>query len=299
MDNNRVYERLKMRIAISNKIKEDIVMEKKKTNILRDIGIAACILLSTSGIVFATNMIFNKFGPNSSGGSQTAVDSGYIAYSKEDSIVDSFMIDNYNFYIAFNKEKLGLSCEDISKKYQNTQIGEKQKEYLIVTNEKGEEIFNNTNTSFGLTEDDNKIFYTATAKEFPTSKKLYINFDGRKEVLDVPEKMQGEAVEYKLKSISDKDWKFEKATLSNTAFKIYLNNCEGISHNDKNCVETEDGKKFYASARSDGDGSIEIDSNGNISYYNTFNLTKYDATDNLKVHLFKESGEEVTIELNK
>lgn len=74
MDNNKIYERLKMRIAISNIKKEDIVMEKKKSNILKDIGIAACILLSTSGIVFATNMIINKFGPNSSDGSKTAVD---------------------------------------------------------------------------------------------------------------------------------------------------------------------------------------------------------------------------------
>ena len=30
-------------------------------NILKNIGIAACILLSTSGVVFATNMIINKF----------------------------------------------------------------------------------------------------------------------------------------------------------------------------------------------------------------------------------------------
>ena len=113
MDDNKIYERLKMRIAISKINEEDIVMEKKKTNILKNIGIAACVLLSTSGIVFATNMIINKFGPNSSDGGQIAVDNGYVANAPENSIVDSFMIDNYNFYIAFNKEKLGLSCMDI------------------------------------------------------------------------------------------------------------------------------------------------------------------------------------------
>lgn len=74
MDNNKIYERLKMRIAISNINKEDIVMEKKKSNILKNIGIAACILFSTSGIVFATKMIINRFGPNSSDGSQIAVE---------------------------------------------------------------------------------------------------------------------------------------------------------------------------------------------------------------------------------
>lgn len=297
MNNSKIFEKVKMKIAISNVKEEDIVMEKKKSNILKNIGIAACMLLSTSGIVFATNRIINKFGPNSSDGSQIAVDNGYIANATENSIVDSFMIDNYNFYIAFNKEKLGLSHDDIRQKYGNTQIGEKQKEYLKVTNEKGEEVFNNTNTAFGLTEEDNKIFYTATAKEFPVSQKLYIDFDGRKEVLDVPENMQGEIVEYKLKSISDKNWKFEKATLSNTAFKIYLSDCYGFDWNNEDSVETSDDKKFYKAK--DGNGEFSVDNNGKVKVHTTFNLTKFDATDNLKVHLFKANGEEVIIELEK
>ena len=299
MDNKKILEKVQIKIAISNVKEEDIVMNKSKVSFGKRVGIAACILLSMTGVVFATVSIANKFGPNSSEGSQRAVDSGYIAYSKEDSIVDSFMIDNYNFYIAFNKEKLGLSYEDILQKYENRQIGEKQKEYLKITNEKGEEVFNNTNTAFGLTEENNKIFYTATAKEFPVSKKLYIDFDGRKEVLDVPENMQGEVIEYKLKSISDKDWKFEKATLSNTAFKIYLSDCYDFDWNNEDSVETSDGKKFYEAKRSDGDGSFSIDNNGNIKVYTTFNLTKFDATDSLKVHLFKANGEEVIIELEK
>ena len=157
MNNNKVYERLRMRVTISKVNEEDIVMEKKKSNLLKNMGIAACILLSMSGIVYATSMIINKFGPNSSDGSQIAVDNGYVVNISENSIVDSFMIDNYNFYIAFNKEKLGLSYDEIKQKFFNLKIGEKQKEYLIVTNEKGEEVFNNTNTAFGLTEEDNKI----------------------------------------------------------------------------------------------------------------------------------------------
>ena len=299
MDNNKIYEKLKMRIAISKINEEDIVMEKKKLNILKNIGIAACILLSMSGIVFATNMFMNKFGPNSSDGSQIAIDNGYVANAPENSIVDSFMLDNYNFYIAFNKEKLGLSYDDILQKYENTKIGEKQKEYLKITNEKGEEVFNNTNTAFGLTEDNDKIFYTATAKEFPVSQKIYIDFDGRKEVLDVPEDMQSEIIHYKLKSISDENWNFESAFLSNTAFKIYLSNCDGISWNENECVETSDGTKYYPAHRSDGDGAISIIEDGTIQYYNTFNLTKFDATDNLKIHLFKANSEEVIIELEK
>ena len=299
MDNKKILEKVQMKIAISKVDEEDIVMKKNKLDIGKNIGIAACILFSMSGIVYATSMIINKFGPNSSEGSQIAVDNGYVVNVSQNSIVDSFMIDNYNFYIAFNKEKLGLSHQDITQKYINFQIGQKQEPYLIVTNEKGEEVFNNVNTAHGLTEENNKIFYTATAREFPISKKLYVNFDGRKEILDVPENMQGEVLEYKLKSISDKDWKFEKATLSNTAFKIYLSDCHGFDWNDKDSVETSDGKIFYEARRSDGDGDFSIDSNGNIKVYTTFNLTKFDATDNLKVHLFKTNGEEVIIELER
>lgn len=299
MDNKKILEKVQMKIAISENLKEDIVMKKKDVNIIKNIGIIACILFSTSGLVFATSKIINKFGPNSSGGSQIAVDNGYVAYAPENSIVDSFMIDNFNFYIAFNKEKLGLSYNDILEKYHRAEIGDKAKEYLVITNEKGEEIFNNTNTAFGLTEENNKIFFTATAKEFPTSQKLFVDFDGRKEVLDVPESMQGEIVEYKLKYISDETWKFEKAMLSNTAFKIYLADCEGFTWNDEDKVETSDGKTFYEARRSMGDGEFSVDSNGKIKVYTTFNLTKFDSTDILKVHLYKENGEEVIIELEK
>ena len=47
------------------------------------------------------------------------------------------------------------------------------------------------------------------------------------------------------------------------------------------------------------DGEISVKEDGTVTYYNTFNLTNYDATDTLKVHLFKTTGEEVVIELEK
>jgi len=299
MDNKKILEKVQMKIAISNVKEEDIVMNKSKVSFGKRVGIAACILLSMTGVVFATVSIVNKFGPNSSEGSQRAVDNGYIAYSKDDSIVDSFMLDNYNFYITFNEDKLGMSLNDIKENYETHEIGQKTKEYLTIKNENDEVVFSNLNTAFGLTEKDGKIFYTATAKEFPVSKKLYVDFAGRKEVLDVPEFMQSEIIHYKLKSISDENWKFESASLSNTAFKIYLSNCDGISHNENNRVVTSEGKEFYHQGRSDGDGSISVGSDGIVKYYNTFNLTKYDATDTLKVHLFKANGEEVVIELEE
>ena len=214
-------------------------------------------------------------------------------------MVDSFMLDNYNFYIAFKEEKLGLTLEDIQEKYDKTEIGEKQKEYLTIKNENNEVVFSNLNMAYSRNREDGKIIYTATAKEFPISKKIYIDFDGKKEVLEVPGFMQSEIVQYRLKSISDENWKFETATLSNTAFKIYLSNCDGISHDERNRVVTSDGKECYQQERSDGDGSISVGSDGIVKYYNTFNLTKFDATDNLKVYLFKINKEEIIIELEK
>ena len=298
MNQEKILDKVKFKIAISEASKEDIVVKKSRLNLIKKLGITACALVSTTGVVFATSAIINHFGANSSEGSQRAVDSGYIAYSNEDSMVDSFMLDNYNFYISFKEEKLGLTLEDIREKYDAVEIGERGKEYLIIKNEKGEEVFNNLNTAHSRNKEDGKIIYTATAKEFPVSKKLYIDFAGKKEVLDVPEFMQNDIVHYKLKSISDENWKFEKASVSNTAFKIYLSNCNGIIHSDKNRVVTSDGKEFYHQGRSDGDGSISVD-NGLVRYYNTFNLTKFDGSDNLTVYLYKEDGTEVIIELVK
>ena len=106
-------------------------------------------------------------------------------------------------------------------------------------------------------------------------------------------------VQYKLVSISDESYKFDSARVSNTAFKIYLSNCNDIAHNENECVETSDGRKFYPAGRSDGDGMISVKEDGIVRYYNTFNLTNFDATDNLIVHLFKENGEEIIIELTK
>ncbi len=299
MESSKIYEKVKTKIAISEIMKEDIVMENKELNIFKRMATITGVLLTMGGLVFATSLIINKFGPNSSEGSQEAVNNGYVVYAKEDSIVDSFLIDNYNFYITFKEDKLGLTEDDIRQKYDRVEIGEKGKEYLTIKNEKDEVVFSNLTTGHGRYEENGKVYYTAAGQEIPVSKKLYVDFDGRKEMLDVPENMQSELISYKLKSISDENWKFESAALSNTAFKIYLSNCDGITHSEKNRVTTSDGKEYYKQGRNDGDGAISVDSDGIVKYYNTFTLTKFNATDDIKVHLFKANGEEVIIELER
>ena len=53
--------------------------------------------------------------------------------------------------------------------------------------------------------------------------------------------------------------------------------------------------------RSDGDGGYGVPEEDNkiIEYYQTFNLTSYDATDNISIHMFTNKGEEIIIELEK
>lgn len=172
-----------------------------------------------------------------------------------------------------------------------------------------------------IEDDEIKYYLTATGNpiEFPVSQKLIVTFNqirhrywenGEEKYIiykgewsyeiDVPSKMaKSNILQYKLVSISDENYKFESAKVSNTAFKISLSNCDGIAWNDNECVENSNGTKFYPAHISDGDGEISVKDDGTVTYYNTFNLTNYDATDTLKVHLFKVNGNEVIIELVK
>lgn len=172
---------------------------------------------------------------------------------------------------------------------------------------------------------------------FPRSKKLNIKFTRVSEhregdinkvyigdynfEVDVPEEMYNrETVIYKVKNCNDNKTIVEDATLSNTAFKISipLTTTDKIDYKalfdrenmtsiyslialQKEYVETSDGKKFETAQRSDGDGGYSSSSSENkiTNYHQTFNLTKYDATDELKVHIFTNTGEEIVIEFEK
>lgn len=354
MNNNKIFEKVKMKIAISNVKEEDIVMNKSKVNIGKGIGIAACIALSMTGVVFATTQIINKFGANSSDGIQTAINNEYYSdvnteYRESNGIstsIESFLIDDNNFDMNINiKFDSSYDIQDMLSNNGKIDIMD-----LKVVNEKNEKVFATreleseemtslyqteqearenydsykgaySETSQKINDNEIKFYLTATGNpvKFPVSQKLKVTFNkirnrywenGEEKYIiykgewsyeiDVPSKMaKSNIVQYKLVSISDKNYKFDDAKVSNTAFKIYLSNCNEISHNEKECVETSDGRKFYPARRSDGDGEISVKEDGIVRYYNTFNLTNYDATDNLKVHLFKTNGDEIIIELEK
>ncbi len=354
MNNNKIFEKVKMKIAISNVKEEDIVMNRRQINIGKGIGIVACIALSMTGMVFAATKIINKFGANSSDGIQTAVNSGYYSdvntkYEEANGIstsIESFLIDDNNFDMSINiKFDSNYNVEDMlsnegkldimdlkvvnekdEKVFATREIESEEMTSLYKTEQEAKEKYDSYKGAYGETDkkiNDNEIkFYlTATGNpvEFPASKKLKVTFsrirnrhwiNGEEQCtifkgewsfeIDVPSKMaKSNIVEYKLKSISDNNYILESAKVSNTAFKIYLSNCDGITWNEKECVENSKGIKFYPAQRSDGDGEICVKDDGTVTYYNTFNLTNYDATDTLKVHLFKSNGDEVIIELEK
>ena len=185
---------------------------------------------------------------------------------------------------------------------------------------------------------DNQIMISlssaAEVKTFPKSKKLYISFSRitlkdlpNDEVYkgnwkfeeDVPEEMYNrETVIYKVKSCSDDKTVVEDAVLSNSAFKISIpvTTTDKIDYKSlydienmksiyslialqKEYVETSDGKRFEISKDGTNGYGGANGENKIIDYHQTFDLTKYDATDTLTVHIFTNTGEEIIIEYEK
>lgn len=63
-------------------------------------------------------------------------------------------------------------------------------------------------------------------------------------------------------------------------------------------IENENGQKFYLSGKSDGDGVTGISRDENrVDFFRTFDITIYDATPILTVHLPTNNGDEIIIEL--
>lgn len=370
--NEDLKEKLKFNIAISQiKEEEKIAMKNKKRKLNKGIGIAACLIIGTTGVVFAKdieNYVKNLFGGNASDGVQVAVENNYVqtvepTYINSDGIeiaVDSFLMDDYNFAINLKvkldqkydiKNMQNMIIPDLKVIDENDEIvfvtGDYQEELARKNNQRGEDFEPLFWGGYGITTDimsEQELVFHLTAygseeHKIPKSKKLYVEFtkiqikkDSRenpintiytgewKFTLDVPKEMYNrETVVYKMKSCSEENIKVNNATVSNTAFKIDIpelatdkvdfdllhvsppKNISDMIALQKEYVETSDGKRFETSNRSDGDGGYSLPQGENkiVNYTQTFNLTKYDATDTLKVHIFTNRGEEITIEFER
>ena len=60
MDKDKILQKTKMKIAISNEYEENIVMKNSKWNLWRNISMAVCTLFVATGVVFAGNMVVEK-----------------------------------------------------------------------------------------------------------------------------------------------------------------------------------------------------------------------------------------------
>ena len=355
MNNKKIYENVKMKIAISKLNEEGIAMKQERLSLKRRFAIVASIMILLTGVCYGKEIKeFAKklFGENASDGVNIAIENDYVANPNTDYIesngievsINSFLLDDYNFDISFNLK--------FSDDYNIDEMLKLDIMNLKVTNENGEKIFatresdneeahnlyeteqearkyfdyyNGAYSSYAEKINDKELIYylTATGNSdfFPEANKLIVSFSKigidnhklenfEKDLpiyvgnwnynIEVPEKMAKRSLEYyEVKEINDNNLLFDKAILSNTAFKVYLNNAYEIDMNYNDYIENSKGEVFKPSMRSDGDGGLYTSEDNTLNYYNTFNLTSSNATDTLKLHLFKKDGKEVIIELIK
>ena len=250
--------------------------------------------------------------------------------------VDSILMDDFNFDMNFNvKINENYNIDDFEHvEFEDLKIVDETGKIvfdthdLIQEDDKIEDHYQGSYSFLPTKVNDNefKLSLSATGNPnaFPKSKHLTVDFtkiktykyinEKKEEIvykgnwhfeIDVPEEFYNrETIIYKVNSCTDESININKVTasLSNTAFKISIPEigAEGIALQ-KEYVETSEGIKFETAQRSDGDGGYSLPSGENkiINYHQTFNLTKYDATDNLTVHMFTNKGEEIIIELER
>lgn len=233
---------------------------------------------------------------------------------------NNVLITNEKDDIVFNTHEVTRVREgiDYEKSYKGAYSWDSEKindrEFLVKVN--------GTATTF-----PNSQKLNVSVKELETCKLIYTNGIEEKErisytgdwnfTVDVPEEMQvSNIVKYKPVSCSDDKTVPGEATLSNTAFKITLQTTTDKIDYDllhtstpnsiydkiplqKEYIETEDGKRFEPSGKSDGDGGCSLSPENEIDYYQTFNLTNYDSTDKITVHLFTNTKQEIIIVYEK
>lgn len=167
------------------------------------------------------------------------------------------------------------------------------------------------------------IIYNICSNRFPKSKKLYfslktimlhmipfeqeteyeLNGDWNVEV-DVPENMYNRTNEYyKVVSCDNKDFNVYAAILTDTGFEIGVitptkKKNKSIISSINSYVENENGDKFNLSLSVSRKVKNDFLDGNKYDFYDTFSMTKYDATDKLKVVL-NYYGKPVTIELEK
>ena len=168
MDNNKIFEKTKMKIAISNVKEEDIVMNKSKLNIIaKGIGIAACIALSMTGVVFASSKIIESIWKNPEKVNPT--------YEIIDEIRKKNITIDEAKEVAINKlEEVGFNSNII-----------KQEERKTYNNENIDYLFT-TETEYEITIEGStgQFFAIRNCKEFKQDENKAYTLEEAKEIAD-------------------------------------------------------------------------------------------------------------------
>ena len=168
MNNNKIFEKVKMKIAISNVKEEDIVMNKRKLNIIaKGIGIAACIALSMTGVVFASSKIIESIWKNPEKVNPT--------YEIIDEIRKKNITIDEAKEVAINKlEEVGFNSNII-----------KQEERKTYNNENIDYLFT-TETEYEITIEGStgQFFAIRNCKEFKQDENKAYTLEEAKEIAD-------------------------------------------------------------------------------------------------------------------
>ena len=268
-ENEKIFKNVKLKISISNfDEEENLEMKKNNRNIFKIATVACCMLVLTTGVVFAKDIsefVKHLFGFNVSEGVDTAVENGFYAevetntQSAEgiDVNVESFIVDDYNFAMNF------LITLDERYNIQEVYNSSIWFEDLRIIDENNDVVFStdhhslhNPNEEFEpeywngfsmhtekISENQLRMYVTSSGSEqtFPRSQKLYISF---KRIATRRNPKDGSFLENKNEDriIYLGDWKFEADVPENmykresTSYKAVKCNEIGI---DLSTIEAE------------------------------------------------------------
>lgn len=235
-ENEKIFENVKLKISISNfDEKENLEMKKNNRNMFKIATVACCMLVLTTGVVFAKDIsefVKHLFGFNVSEGVDTAVENGFYAEVESntqsaegiDVNVESFIVDDYNFAMNFLitlDERYNIEeVYNSSIWFEDLRIIDENNDVVFSTDHHS---LHNPNEEFEpeywngfsmhtekISENQLRMYVTSSGSEqtFPRSQKLYISF---KRIATRRNPEDGSFLENKneYRIIYLGDWKFE------------------------------------------------------------------------------------------
>ena len=237
--------------------------------------------------------------------------------------------ENENIIFATNE----LQTEEIKQKYKTEE--EAKANYNIYSGaysmNSDDEIINGNELMYHLTATSSGSNFPKSKKLYVTCSRIHVRKNENEQPLndwyygdwkfevDVPEQFYNrKSTEYKVKSCNNEKIDINKieTSINKTSFKIYIPemlltdevdydlyrsyDVKEISDKmllQKEYVETSDGKRFEVSQNGTNEYGVPEGENKIINYTQTFDLTTFDTTDEISVHIFTNKGKEIIIKL--